>query len=159
LLIVFAMLATFVGHLGALNWTGLLGNRRLGKAIAAAQPQTPSDAAFVGVYEPAQKSLFNQLVDTHDDIGHVVLTEDRLVFEGLRYRREVPRDAITGLRRPLIWQFAFFGARWLAIDYRREQGAGTLCIESRQENTVIKCGRATGRLADRVGRWSGLIAD
>lgn len=155
---VLVFVAAAVGHFSSVNWTALLGNADLG--VAARKTLTrlgaPAGGVFVGVFEPSRKTFFNQSVDTHDDIGLLSLAETELVFDGLRYRRVVPRASITALRRPLVWQFVFLGLRWLEIEYSIDGKSRTLRVGSREKHSIRGNHHATSDLAKRVAQWAGV---
>lgn len=149
------MLSALLGQFSTTNWIALIGNRKLRAAShkALTKVGVPDDAHFVGIFEPAKKSFFNQMVDTHDDIGFFYPDGDRLVFEGLRYRREISRSQIVGIRHPLVWQFAYLGVRWLALDLRTDEGRVTFCISSREGATLRGSWRSTQELSKVVTAW------
>ncbi len=136
----------------ARNWFCLLGNHRLRLATrdAMADMELPAESIFAGIFEPDRKTVFNQLVDTHDDFGFLYLTDQVLIFEGSRTRRELPLSSIVSLSTPIIWQFWIHGARWLEILYRLDGEARRLRVESRERGTLWANTRATKKLGGRL---------
>lgn len=133
------------------NWTALWGNQRLARAIEAAVVQQSGQRGgwFVGVVDPAKKTVGNQLIDTHEDIGLLFVEPDALIFEGMRSRIRLDRANVRDLASPRIWQFSLQKATWCEVVH----ADGALRFESRRLATVRLNGEDTRKLRATIEAW------
>ncbi len=146
--VVAVMALVFLGSIVASNWLSLIGNRRLQLAArdAMASLDLPAGSVFVGMTEPDSRKELAQLVERHDDCGFLYLTEEKLIFEGSRFRREIPLRSIDGFAEPLIWAYFILHTRWLEILYRLDGESRTLRLESRERGSIRSNYSATQEL-------------
>lgn len=127
--------SVLVGWL-ALNFFGFIGNgfakRQLRREINA-RVGLPNDAPFVGFARPG----FRGALDPHEDLGFLVLKEDRLELLGESVTIELPRVNVTAVRfKPNIHTWVGLG-RWISVEATIEGKKASVLIEPRERATML----------------------
>lgn len=153
MVVVFVMVQTLVllAVASSSNWTALWGNQRLVRAVEGAVLEHTGRRGgwFVGLADPAKKTIRNQLVDTHEDMGLLFFEPDALIFEGIRRRWRLERADVRTLSSPLVWQFALQRATWCEVAHV----SGAWRLESRRLATVHLNGEDTRKLRTLIEAW------
>lgn len=138
----------------SLNFLALVGNgfmrRQLRREIAAKEG-LPDDAVFVGFASPG----FQSVLDPHEDVGYLVLLEERLEFIGETHRVKIPRGAIEKVGfRPNVHTWVGLG-RWVSVEGKVEGQQVRLLVEPREKQTLLGNLQYGKKVATRIRDWSG----
>ncbi|MBL8041249.1 MAG: hypothetical protein JNM04_07860 [Chthonomonas sp.] len=121
----------------ALNCFGWPGNSKMriaiGRAYNAERGIFTGPRWFVGMATPAYRNPW----DPHEDIGFLVLHDDRIEFFGERIRLALPHDCLTGIgRRANAHSWVGIGG-WLCIEGTLNGQDVRLLIEPRERNLIV----------------------
>ena len=116
---------------------GLFGNgamkRAMGQRMHNERPFDKTERYFVGFSRPSYKSA----LDPHEDVGFLVLHEDRLEFWGGEHRVSLDRRCVTGVRfRPNTHSIVGLG-RWVSIEAVVDEKPVRMLIEPREKATLL----------------------
>lgn len=137
----------------ALNFLGLHQNAFLKRELTrrlgfAGNPGGP-DRAFVGIARPKYRSL----LDPHEDLGFLILHDDRLEFLGETVRVELPKSAIVKIRfRGNPHSMVLLG-RWISVEGLVGGTPVRLLIEPREKPTLLGNLFAGEALRQRLVAW------
>jgi hypothetical protein len=134
----------------AVNFFGLFQNRAMRHDMQMRLDARGGDQGrvkwFVGVATPT----FVGVLDPHEDVGFLLLHDDRLEFFGEKLRVELPRATITAVTpRANVHTLIGLG-RWIAVDATLEGRAARLLIELRERPTLLGNLRLSRKVMDRL---------
>ncbi len=139
----------------AVNFLGLFKNESMKRAMrrrmeASIHPnERPQDPVFVGFARPA----FRSLIDPHEDVGFLLLHEDRIEFFGDADRVSLPKACLTRVAlRPNPHSWALLGG-WVSVEGTLEGKPVRMLFEPREKGTLIGNRGLRKRLQKRIGEW------
>lgn len=149
-------LAAFVAALWmAANFLGLYKNasmkRALRRRLEASIPakELPADPYFAGFARPAYRSL----VDPHEDVGFLLLHDDRVEFFGDADRYVLPKSCLTRVvLRPNPHSWAFLGG-WVSVEGVLEGKPVRMLLEPREKNVLFANRSLREVLRKRIQDW------
>lgn len=137
----------------ALNFLGLHQNAYLRRELArrlgfAANPTSP-ERYFVGIARPKYRSI----LDPHEDLGFLIVHDDRLEFVGETVRVELPKDDIIQLRFRANPHTIVLLGRWISVEGLVGGTPVRLLIEPREKATLLGNLFAGEGLRQRLASW------
>lgn len=135
--------------------TGLVGNgsmkREMGRRMHIERPFDQTEKYFVGFARPAYRSA----LDPHEDVGFLVLHEDRIEFWGAEKRIALTKDEVAGVRfRPNTHTLVGLG-RWISIEAVVDEKPVRMLIEPREKRTLLGNLIFSKRLLEKIRVWKG----
>jgi hypothetical protein len=144
----------------AVNFLGLYKNESMKRAIrrrmeASLHPsEIPEDPVFVGFARPAYRSA----IDPHEDIGFLLLHEDRIEFFGDGDRITLPKSCLQNVRlRPNPHSWAFLGG-WVSVEGVLEGQPVRMLLEPREKGTLLGNRSLRRSLNQRIESWLSATA-
>lgn len=136
-----------------LNYLGLYGNRGMQRKFSlrypALYPDAPAPTLFVGFARPDHKSL----LDPHEDIGFLTLTDDSVAFRGEIHEVDIPKHCIESIRlRPNIHSWLWLGG-WVSFEAKIADKTIRLDIEPRKYHTLFANARFRRRFVKEAQAW------
>ena len=137
------------------NFLGLYQNESLKKAMRRRMDssfhknEVPADPVFVGFARPSYRSA----LDPHEDVGFLLLHEDRIEFFGDKDRVELPKKSLvraTLRANPHSW--AFLGG-WVSVEGIVEGTPVRMLFEPREKRTLLANKRLRKSLMLRIQNW------
>jgi hypothetical protein len=143
-----------LGWLGV-NFFGLFGNaalkRKMAVLVLTDRKNFEGPRHFVGLATPSYSSL----LDAHEDVGYLLLYEDRIEFVGEKLRIGLPRTLITNVRfRSNIHSILGLG-RWVSVDGIVGEKPVRLLVEPREHHTLLKNKAYSRKLLEEIKAWAG----
>ncbi len=116
---------------------GLFGNnflrQEMSRRLHAERPFDKTEKVFVGFAKPG----FVSTIDPHQDVGFLIMHQDRIEFYGSEFQVEVLKDWISNVRfQPNVHTLLGLG-RWIAIEGQDQANNFKLLIEPREKRTLI----------------------
>jgi hypothetical protein len=135
------------------NFFGLFENQKmqleLRKKLEFRRVKLPSDAVFVGMATPS----FSGVLDTHEDVGFLVLGDNEVQFLGEHRRIQIAREEVRRIKfRPNIHTLIGLGG-WICIDGITDGKAIRLQIEPRGQSIMLVNVLARRALRGRLLTW------
>jgi hypothetical protein len=137
----------------SVNFLGLWDNRRMQREmkrrLIEKDEPLPEAAVFVGCTTPNYAGW----LDPHEDVGYLVVEDDKLVFHGDKLELAVLKSETTRIRfRPNVHSLAGLG-RWIAVEGVSEGTPIRLLIEPREKRTLLGNLRYSRVLKSRLAAW------
>jgi len=135
--------------------TALVGNgrikREMGRRLHMERPFDLTEKYFVGFARPTYRSA----LDPHEDVGFLILHEDRIEFWGAERRVSLTKDEVAGVRfRPNTHTLVGLG-RWISIEAVVDEKPVRLLIEPREKRTLLGNLLFSKRLLEKLREWKG----
>jgi len=153
-MIVWLIVATAVLWIGV-NFLGLFQNESIKKAMwrrlnsSLHEKEIPKDPLFVGFARPSYRSA----IDPHEDVGFLLLHEDRIEFFGDKDRVELPKKSlIRATLRPNPHSWALLGG-WVSVEGLVEGLPVRMLFEPRGKRTLLANRRMRKPLMERIQKW------
>lgn len=147
-----ALVASGLAGYWAVNRFGLYQNRQMMEetraALARAGSPPPAEAEFVGLSRPGD-SLW---LDPHSDVGFLWSDSRALHFASAVRRLELPREAVTAVRRRANIHSALGLGGFVAVD----AGKNGWLVELRTESTLMGNRRRLPALKSKLEQWRNL---
>jgi hypothetical protein len=143
---------TVVGWL-ATNFFGLYQNGRmrtqLERILRAGGEHLEHEKWFVGFATPRYSST----LDPHEDVGFLLLEDDRLRFVSETRAVEVLRTDVRHVRfRPNVHSLLLLG-RWVSVEGKVGEKPIRLMVEPREKRTLLGNRRAGAQLRVHLAKW------
>jgi len=137
----------------SVNFLGLYQNRAMRKEmdlrLRTERPNPPYRRYFVGMATPA----FRGLLDPHEDVGYLLLHNDKVEFFGERIRVEIARSEVKEIRvRPNVHSMIGLG-RWVSIEASVDGKDARLMVELRQRPTLFGNLLMSRTLVKKLHKW------
>jgi hypothetical protein len=138
----------------AMNYFGLHQNKRLRKELlnrlSSSKGLGRNKRYFVGIATPR----FTSLLDPHEDVGFLILHEDRLEFYGDRMNLSIDKSEVSGLEYRANAHSLLGLGRWISIEGRVVDSPIRLQVEPRERQTLLG-NLAFGRTLKReIAEWA-----
>lgn len=142
----------------AIAWVGValfgfVGNPGLKQSIQRkVRPKSGRDASagtFVGFARPS----YHGVLDAHEDLGFLFLSEDAVEYFGELHQISIPRKDVLGVRFRANIHSALGLGRWVSIEGRHEKKPIRLLVEPREAWTLIGNLRRGTTLRREVENW------
>ncbi len=137
----------------AVNVFGFWGNsdmrREMMRRLQRQRPDLRAPMWFGGFARPKYQSL----LDPHEDIGFLILTDEAIEFFGETVQVALPLDQVTGVGRranPHTW-IGIGG--WIAIDGELAGQKVRMLFEPRESNFVIGNRKVARQIGERLAEW------
>lgn len=135
------------------NFLGLFQNgqmkRLMAKRLAGPLGEPKIAAWFVGFARPS----FKDILDPHEDIGFLVLREDRIEFLGETIQVEIKREQVQRVRfLPNVHTIIGLGG-WLTVDGNVDGTKVRLLVEPRERQTLLGNLLLNRRIRRRLQAW------
>ncbi|HEY3779885.1 MAG TPA: hypothetical protein VGL56_02285 [Fimbriimonadaceae bacterium] len=121
----------------AMNFFGLYQNRAMKRSIArflrGVRPKVCEPMYFVGIATPKYASL----LDPHEDIGFLILHDDRLEFFGDHLNLSLNRKDISNVDYRMNPHSLVGLGRWIAVEGIMDKHRVRLQIEPREKRTLL----------------------
>ncbi|MBX3118009.1 MAG: hypothetical protein KF784_03020 [Fimbriimonadaceae bacterium] len=141
------------------NFLGLFQNGQMRQLLAKrlsaplAEPKTAS--WFVGFARPA----FKDLLDPHEDVGFLVLRDDRIEFLGESIQVEIQKRQIHKISfRPNVHTIIGLGG-WLSVDGTVDGTRVRLLVEPREKKTLLGNLLLNRRIRKKLRAWHSPSAE
>lgn len=137
----FVAAAPIAGWLGA-NFLGLYQNEAMKREIAHRYRQSkgdalPAHAEFVGMATPA----FQGLLDPHEDVGFLIVRDDKIEYFGEKHVLQIPRSALMEVKLgPNVHSWLLLGG-WVVMEGRVGDKHIRLLLEPRKYRTLLQNNR------------------
>ncbi len=153
-------LILWIGAFIATSWVllallGFFGNggmkREMGRRLHIERAFDKTERYFVGFARPS----FRSALDPHEDVGYLLLHDDRIEFYGAEHKISIDRDDVSGARfRPNTHTIVGLG-RWVSVEAVVEEKPVRLLVEPREKATLIGNMLFSRRLLNRIREWKG----
>lgn len=135
--------------------TALVGNgrmkREMGRRLHIERPFDQTEKYFVGFARPVYRSA----LDPHEDVGFLILHEDRIEFWGSEQRISLGIEEVAGVRfRPNTHTMVGLG-RWISVEAVVDEMPVRLLIEPREKRTLLGNLLFSKRLLEIIRAWKG----
>lgn len=135
------------------NFLGLFQNNQmrklLSKRVSAPLAEPKLGVWFVGFARPSYKDL----LDPHEDIGFLIVRENRIEFLGESIQLEVKKSEITRIGfLPNVHTIVGLGG-WMAIEGVVDGTRVRLLVEPREKKTLLGNLLLNGRLRKKLRNW------
>lgn len=142
----------FIGWL-SVNRYGLFQNEcmqdELLKRFKQENITLPSDAVFVGFAGPNHVSL----LDAHEDVGFICITESGIEFYGDTQRHQLNKNEIMGVRlRANVHTLLGLG-RWISIEGKKDDVLVRMMIEPRAKRTLWRNRQLGNQMIQQLRAW------
>lgn len=107
--------------------------REMARRLHIERPFDRTPRYFVGFARPVYKSA----LDPHEDVGYLILHEDRLEFWGSLHRAIIERRDVTGVRFRANTHTLVGLGRWVSVEAVVEEKAVRLLVEPRERWTLL----------------------
>lgn len=137
----------------SLNWLGSPINPKMkAEFLALYGPRLarrPPDRTFVGFARPGNTSL----LDPHQDVGFLCLSDDAIEFVGELYQARVNRKDCQTIRFRSNPHSALRLGRWVSIEGVTDGRPFRLLVEPREKGTLFQNRRLGTELHNRLQVW------
>lgn len=137
----------------ALNLLGHYGNRAMRREMTfrlkAERSELPPKPVFVGFARPS----YHGLLDAHEDVGHLLLHDDRIEFLGEDHRISLAREQVTAVVfRANVHTLLGLG-RWVSVEGVVDGKPVRMLIEPRERDTMLGNLLFGRRLRREIETW------
>lgn len=137
----------------AMNYLGLYENRKMRREmqfkLQNSRHQLPPRRFFVGMATPA----FTSLLDPHEDVGFLILGQDKVEFFGDVIRLSLDRHQVTAIAvRPNVHSIVGLG-RWVCLEGIVKEKPVRLQVELREKNSLLANMILSKSLKKRLEQW------
>jgi hypothetical protein len=148
----FCVGALVVGWI-AVDLFGFFGNatlkREIQKKVLPKAGRDASGGTFVGFARPS----YSGLLDAHEDLGYLFLTDNSLEYVGEIHQVSIPRKDILAVRyRPNIHSALGLG-RWVSVEAMHEKKPVRVLVEPREARTLLGNKRVGTELRKKIDAW------
>lgn len=138
----------------SVNFFGLIGNQSLKRAMEfryrADRPgQQPLERWFVGF----AKAGFKGMLDPHQDVGFLLLFDDRIEFFGSAEQIELPLEFVHQVRKRANIHSALLLGGWVSLEGEAAGQSIRLQIEPREKLTLLGNKLLAKKIRQKIEQW------